>query len=103
MEIEKAIGILKERVRQIQVIVENPTTFYNEKQMEQGIKTMKEGIESSELAIQALEKQIPKSLIDEGRKLPEDTAYCPTCGAFLSKHHKFCFNCGQALKVGDKR
>ncbi len=48
------------------------------------------------------EKQVPKQVKDEGRNLPEGTAYCPSCGAFLSIYHKYCFNCGQALEVLQK-
>ena len=52
------------------------------------------------LAIEALEKQIPK------KPLPDNEYHlkgiCPTCGVhFLDKGTKYCGNCGQRLKWED--
>jgi predicted RNA-binding Zn-ribbon protein involved in translation (DUF1610 family) len=60
--------------------------------------------ESFELAIKALEKQIPK------KPLLYDCDYsyfeCGNCGEAIfytdeAKTHKYCLNCGQALDWGD--
>ena len=45
------------------------------------------------LAIEALEKQIPKKIIDYGYKTR--VGFCPDCEAVVTSD--FCDNCGQAL------
>ena len=62
-----------------------------------------------ELAIEALEKQIPRKAIpltvktdcaSIGRTIwrKGTTVYeCPKCGTFISLMYDFCFKCGQAL------
>nr|DAP11650.1 MAG TPA: 50S ribosomal subunit [Caudoviricetes sp.] len=71
----------------------------------------KEGIECHNIAISALEKQIPKKPtphivqpIEEpikigcGRWGKGTTVYeCPNCKEWVSKSYKYCHNCGQAL------
>ena len=48
---------------------------------------------ANELALQALEKQIPKKIIDYGYKTR--VGFCPNCEAVVTSD--FCDNCGQAL------
>jgi transposase len=45
-----------------------------------------------DLAIEALEKQIPKKVIRERATLKE----CPICGIIVN-HTNYCSNCGQKL------
>lgn len=52
--------------------------------------------ETAKLAIEALEKQIPKKL----KYIPGAFYSCPTCGNGYGRKAEFvnhCFNCGQAL------
>jgi hypothetical protein len=50
--------------------------------------------EAKETAITALEKQIPKKVIDNGHSERD----CPNgCGAFWYKQQNFCEKCGQKL------
>ena len=51
-------------------------------------------------AVDATSKQIPKKLIDRGKRLMDLTQYdCPTCGkgGFVCSCSKYCNTCGQAL------
>lgn len=58
-----------------------------------------------EMAIQALEKQVPKKVIWENEKNGKvylfSWAYCPNCGSDMCDKHneefQFCPDCGQAL------
>lgn len=62
--------------------------------------TSKEHIESVKIAIQALEKQMPKK-----PDFTEDKefALCPCCnGKGLLDKQKYCDNCGQKLDWGDE-
>lgn len=62
--------------------------------------------ESLGLAIQALEKQIPKKVKNSGERIPFEW-YCPTCGELLCDDGykdtdiKYCDRCGQKLDWGD--
>lgn len=52
--------------------------------------------EAFEVAIEALEKQIPKKLKDDG------WLYCPICGRdVLMDRFDYCPDCGQALDWSD--
>lgn len=58
--------------------------------------------ESVDLAIQALEKQIAKKLLDDGMRIPF-SYYCPNCKEELSDDgykpdDEYCCNCGQKLE-----
>lgn len=67
-------------------------------------------VEAAKLAIQALEKQMPKKLDYEADgygangELLYDTAYCPNCNRLFEVYYdndkEFCPNCGQALDFG---
>ena len=47
-----------------------------------------------DLAIQALEKQVPKSY--DIRCNSSGVCYdCPECGVKIDRYDKYCFNCGQ--------
>ena len=50
----------------------------------------------AELAVKALEKQIPKKPLEETKFY--GNGKCPSCGAvFMDKSTNYCGNCGQAL------
>jgi endogenous inhibitor of DNA gyrase (YacG/DUF329 family) len=50
-----------------------------------------------EIAVEAMEKQIPKKPTDEG------WLYCPICGKdILMERYKFCPGCGQAIDLEDE-
>ena len=56
--------------------------------------------EAFELAISALEKQMPKKPLEENRYYGQGE--CPACGAvFVDKDTQYCGNCGQALDWSD--
>lgn len=99
MENQQAIEILKESKRQSEVILQNPTVFYSEKQIVGGCETMKKNAEAYQMAVAALEKQIPKKPVTH-----KDTnrADCPVCGATVrgikEPFGDWCSKCGQKLE-----
>ena len=56
------------------------------------------GGKSLDIAISALEKQIPKkvNISLKGTTDWNTKCHCPNCHSMVS-HGKYCFNCGQAL------
>ena len=61
-----------------------------------------------ELAVDALEKQIPKELIAEGDgyadgEMVYDSFYCPSCDYHMEDYEvkNYCPNCGQAIDLGE--
>ena len=60
------------------------------------------GGKSLEIAISALEKQIPKkvNISLKGTTGWNTKCHCPHCHSMVS-HGKYCSNCGQALKWRD--
>lgn len=81
--------------------------FYKEK-LYNGI--FKDKIEAFDVAISALEKQIPKKVelegdgYDENGNLIYDTGYCPNCRHIFEVDYdatKHCPECGQALDWSD--
>ena len=50
------------------------------------------------MAIQALEKQIPKKPKTDDRYVMH---ICPWCNDFVKVSHNYCQNCGQKLDWGD--
>lgn len=61
--------------------------------------------EASKLAIQALEKQIPKKPIKSENQVVRyvNTYYCPTCelGITGTNIAKWCYHCGQKIDWSD--
>lgn len=56
-------------------------------------------IEAEELAIEALEKQIPKFVECKEWKGIRNTRYkCPYCGKNVRNDETYCHKCGQAVK-----
>lgn len=61
-----------------------------------------------DVAIQALEKQIPKKVKNSGERIPFEW-YCPTCGEILcddgykNTDIKYCEQCGQVLDWRDEQ
>mgnify|MGYP001352512549 CR=1 FL=1 len=51
----------------------------------------------AQMAVEALEKQIPKEPIYKENGNIE----CPSCNCEALRYHNYCWNCGQALKWGD--
>ena len=62
-------------------------------------KALPDSIEAMQIAINALEKQIPKKISIEGYCGFVDYI-CPVCGndIDLNKKHNYCSNCGQRLE-----
>lgn len=63
--------------------------------------------EALDVAIQALEKQIPTKVLHSYDDIIDEMwCYCPTCYAGLGwgnvDTHKYCMNCGQKLDWGDE-
>ena len=64
--------------------------------------TKEELLEAIGVAVQALEKQVPKKAKNSGERIPFEW-YCPTCGELLCDDGykdtdiKYCDQCGQAL------
>ena len=90
----KAIKILQ---RDLQIQLEN--------------KALPDGIEAIQIAIQALEKQIPKKPIMKQyfENLEDEYLCCPTCGEILTDRipsdnktfYFHCMNCGQKFDWSD--
>ena len=62
--------------------------------------------EAIDVAINALEKQIPMKVLNSyDDSIDEDWCSCPICccglGWYHGKHYKYCMNCGQKLDWGD--
>jgi len=57
--------------------------------------------EAMEVAIQALEKQVPKKPIDIHNRVPLIVIYCPECEQGLTDEYggryEYCPDCGQAI------
>ena len=74
-------------------------------------KALPDGIEAIQIAIQALEKQIPKKPIMKQyfENLEDDYLCCPTCGEILTDRipsdnktfYFHCMNCGQKFDWSD--
>ena len=75
-------------------------------------KALPDGIEAIQIAIQALEKQIPKKPIMKQyfENLEEEYLCCPTCGEILTDRipadnktfYFHCMNCGQKFDWSDE-
>ena len=59
-------------------------------------KALPDGIEAIQIAIQALEKQIPKNA-KERDCIGFNTLVCPVCKMALYLYEPYCDNCGQKL------
>lgn len=63
-------------------------------------------ISYAKLAVNALEKQVPKKVIYVDEHFFY-VAYCPACGSYVgtgsATHVKFCRNCGQALDWSERQ
>ena len=57
-------------------------------------------VEAIDIAIQALEKQIPKKPITDDRYF-WIMYICPCCNDFIKVSHNYCPNCGQKLDLGE--
>ena len=62
---------------------------------------------ASEIAVEAMRKQIPKELIAEGDgyadgEMVYDSFYCPSCDYHMEDYEvkNYCPNCGQAIDFG---
>ena len=69
-------------------------------------KALPDGIEAIQIAIQALEKQVPMKVKNSGERIPFEW-YCPACGELLcddgykDTYIKYCEHCGQKLDWSD--
>lgn len=90
MKENKAIKILQ---RDLQIKLEN--------------KALPDGIEAIQIAIQALEKQIPKKpMMVYDDKVDSNWCSCPICANGIgweihARKIKFCLECGHRLDFGD--
>lgn len=68
-------------------------------------KFTEDDYKANEMAIQALEKQIPKKPIKSENQVVRyvNTYYCPTCklGITGTNIAKWCYHCGQKIYWGD--
>lgn len=68
--------------------------------------TPQEAIEAADLAIKALEKQIPKKpIIATNMMTKEKGICCPNCETWYNRFYenkKYCMECGQRLKWSDE-
>ena len=55
-------------------------------------------------AIEALEKQIPKTPISLGEDIDRDVGQCPNCKEIIDTYedYKYCSDCGQAIDWRDE-
>ena len=64
-------------------------------------KALPDGIEAIQIAIQALEKQIPKKPVKSENQVARyvNTYYCPICNLGITGTNiaKWCYHCGQKL------
>ena len=56
-------------------------------------------VEARDMAIQAIEKQIPKKPKTDDRYV---MYICPCCNDFIKVSHNYCPNCGQKLDWSDE-
>ena len=56
-------------------------------------------VEARDMAIQAIEKQIPKKPKTDDRYV---MYICPCCNDFIKVSHNYCPNCGQELDWSDE-
>ena len=74
-------------------------------------KALPDSIEAMELAINALEKQIPKQIVTKVQaedlkvghvtfKAGTKTYYCPACNNAITLASSYCGWCGQAIVLG---
>ena len=55
-----------------------------------------EAVEHINTAIEAMKKQVPRTVIESGAV---DWHYCPNCGRVIDQYDEHCMNCGQAVNV----
>ena len=69
-------------------------------------KAAKRVVEARNMAIKALEKQVPMKVKNSGERIPFEW-YCPSCGELLcddgykDTYIKYCEHCGQKLDWSD--
>lgn len=77
-------------------------TLQRDLQIQLENKALPDGIEAIQIAIQALEKQVPMKVKNSGERIPFEW-YCPACGELLcddgykDTYIKYCEHCGQKL------
>lgn len=84
MTVQKAIKYWKVFLKEI-ALLKREHSYVDWDEQEQATK----------MAIEALEKQIPKKAVAGARYK------CPSCGEMFVSNWKFCFECGQKLDWGD--
>ena len=60
--------------------------------------------EAFDMAISALEKQVPKKPISLGEDIDRDVGQCPNCKEIIDTYedYKYCSDCGQAIDWRDE-
>lgn len=61
-------------------------------------------LQALDMAIEALEKQIPKKPISLGEDIDRDVGQCPNCKEIIDTYedYKYCSDCGQAIDWRDE-
>ena len=103
---KEAIGHLKRTVSQLKYLDERPDTPYTKHYIKKRNEKNRRRLRANRLAIEALEKQIPKPPVEKvNPKYPAlgKMYYCE-CGVLFTgwgrpeEETNFCGNCGQKLK-----
>ena len=79
--------------------LKNLRLFMKLEDKDNDVKFPYETYEAVDIAIQALEKQIPKKPITDDRYI---MYICPCCNDFIKVSHNYCPNCGQELDWSDE-
>ena len=79
--------------------LKNLRLFMKLEDKDNDVKFPYETYEAVDIAIKALEKQIPKKPITDDRYI---MYICPRCNDFIKVSHNYCPNCGQELDWSDE-
>jgi len=93
-------------IEQLKDLIEDRKSFLDENGV--GDEVFRADIEALEIAIEALEKQIPMKVtgyktkvkardIETNEIMTYDCMRCPSCEKWLSQNYKHCSHCGQRL------
>lgn len=97
MTIEKAIYQLEDLIKDRESFIDNDYDPDN---------VFRQDIEACKMGVQALEKQIPKKVLNlmlndgDGHLIKVFKGICPYCQCIVT--NEYCFRCGQALDWSDE-
>ena len=88
----------QEAIKQFKDLIENSKSFSEEDDdiWDNDVKALK-------MAIEALEKQIPKEPLNREDRSEISYGYCPCCSNIIDDWNdlRYCGECGQAIKWGE--